>query len=441
LIVYHNKFAEAHGWIRTSAAYAVKTGNGDDQGHLGEKRLVQKNLGEGLGLRSEDNHFAIFRDYTSGLEYLRSSKELCERGLYVELHAYERNVFLDWREVHDENGLCARLAAQLNGRGTPSIDEALRELALEPVLAPFRELVNPGMFRWLLDYRVREPKDRVNPAALDEAEQKMLSMLSAAKHFTGGTGDEAALAQAARRELEALLQLSITNQRFPSRSQKAKAALQFLNADANDFFWATLLGWLCVHSLGQVIGGVDAALQSRAWIDEWLLGKVIAGTVRGLALDDASASQAVHAIKTLTAHPRALETKRTVELLEALLTDDAAQQFLHVNRWEDVLWFNHEAFEQLLAVMFASAVVEIIAQPRRANDVVVKEILACFELVEKLLRAEAESKFQVEALLAAARKLDAPKRRVSARPEKAKDRNVGRTRMHADARGSRKKRK
>ena len=38
---------------------------------------------------------------------------------------------------------------------------------------------------------------------------------------------------------------------------------------------------------------------------------------------------------------------------------DAGQQFLRVNRWDGVLWFNKESFDQLLAVIFASALVEI----------------------------------------------------------------------------------
>jgi len=36
LVIYHNKFADTRGWIRASAAYAVKTGQGD------EKVLVQR---------------------------------------------------------------------------------------------------------------------------------------------------------------------------------------------------------------------------------------------------------------------------------------------------------------------------------------------------------------------------------------------------------------
>ncbi|MEJ2597209.1 MAG: alpha-amylase family glycosyl hydrolase, partial [Anaerolineales bacterium] len=43
LVLYHNKYHETRGWIHTAAAYSVKTGED-------ERTLVQKTLGEGLGV-------------------------------------------------------------------------------------------------------------------------------------------------------------------------------------------------------------------------------------------------------------------------------------------------------------------------------------------------------------------------------------------------------
>ncbi len=77
-------------------------------------------------------HFCIFRDHVAGLEYLRSSRELCDQGLYVELGAFKYVVYLDFREVADDaERHYAQLAANLAGRGVPSIAEALLAL-LEP---------------------------------------------------------------------------------------------------------------------------------------------------------------------------------------------------------------------------------------------------------------------------------------------------------------------
>jgi glycosidase len=89
LVLYHNRFAETRGWIKTSAAYLDKA-TGD---------LRQKSLAEALGLPFEG--YVIFKDYVTHLEYIRSCEELWQKGLYLELQAYQHHVFLDWRFVDD----------------------------------------------------------------------------------------------------------------------------------------------------------------------------------------------------------------------------------------------------------------------------------------------------------------------------------------------------
>ncbi|HHN94144.1 MAG TPA: tetratricopeptide repeat protein, partial [Anaerolineae bacterium] len=131
LVIYHNRYAETRGWIHTSVPYTLPVG-----------ASVRKSLGEGLALRNDARYFTIFRDHLTGLEYIRSNRELWEQGLYVELRAYQCHVFLDFREVEDdEQGRYAQLAAYLNGRGVPDIAEALQEVVLQPVRSAFGELV------------------------------------------------------------------------------------------------------------------------------------------------------------------------------------------------------------------------------------------------------------------------------------------------------------
>jgi hypothetical protein len=75
----------------------------------------------------------------SGLEHLHSSLAIHERGLEFDLHAYDRRVLLDWRILHDGEGLLRRLTERLGGRGVPSIETALDALRAEtapPVEAP-----------------------------------------------------------------------------------------------------------------------------------------------------------------------------------------------------------------------------------------------------------------------------------------------------------------
>lgn len=411
LVVYHNKYATVRGWIRTSAAYSVKTGDGDG------RILVQKSLGQGLGLHNQADYFCIFRDHVSGLEYIRHSKELYDKGLYVELGAYKHHVFLDFREVQDNVWHhYAHLAAYLNGRGVPSIEEALKETFLRPIHRAFKELVNATMFRRLMDARLVEAGGQLDQALLDDAEQKTLCLLREIKGFTGATEDETVLAQEMHRELEALLQLPVLESRFPQpESPKYKAAVEHLaaNLDADPFIWGSLLGWWCVHSLGKIVAQAGFESQSRSWIDEWLLGKVSAGALRDLGLDESAAWQAVGTVKLLTSHQRWFAAQapdarpRAYQILQALLKDDEVQLYLQVNRYQGVLWFNKEAFEQLLWWLFVVATVEISAEPpldgtrgrlRPATEIA-KEILACYEVIQLLHQAEERSDYQVEKLL------------------------------------------
>jgi hypothetical protein len=114
LVLYHNRFADTRGWIKTSAAYLDKS-TGD---------LRQKSLAEALGLPFEG--FVIFKDYVTHLEYIRSCEELWQKGMYVELHAYQHHVFMDWRFVDDPRW--GEVHAALNGGGVASMQGRFDEM-------------------------------------------------------------------------------------------------------------------------------------------------------------------------------------------------------------------------------------------------------------------------------------------------------------------------
>jgi len=407
LVAYHNKYAEARGWIRTSVAYSQRNSDG-------ERTLVQRNLGQGLGLHADDNHFCVFRDHVTGLEYIRSSQELCQTGLYVELGAYKYHVFLNFREVQDnEWHQYAHLTDYLKGRGVPSIEEALKEVLLQPVHSPFKELVNASMFRRLINARVTQSNgNRLDVGLLDEVQGMTVQLLTEARQFVGGSGDEAAIAatvaQDIRHELEAVLQLPVLESRYPSRGDTDyRVAVNYLNANLVDdlAIWGGILSWLFVHSLGRILNESDSEGQSRSWIDEWLLGKIIVSALRDLGLDEAAAWRVVAIVKLLTTHQSWFEAQapdkhRAYRVLETWLRDSEVQNFVQVNRYQHALWFNKEGFEQLLWWMLVPAVVALTADPSRPETEVAEEITGCYQIIQQLLRAELKSEYQIEKLLA-----------------------------------------
>ena len=114
LVICHNLFADTRGWIKTSAAYLDKT-TGD---------LKQKSLAEALGLPFEG--YVIVKDYVTHLEYIRSCEELWQKGMYLDLHAYQHHVFMDWRFVDDEQWREIYLA--LSGAGVESMQAKWEEM-------------------------------------------------------------------------------------------------------------------------------------------------------------------------------------------------------------------------------------------------------------------------------------------------------------------------
>jgi len=145
LVFYNNSYTHAAGWI-----------------HWGAVNIPQKDgssrkdsLCQALGLHGEECFFVLLREQRSNLWYIRSSKEIAERGLFAALSGYEAQVFLDIHEVEDVPGAeggCwntrwARLNAELSGRGVPNPEDTILDIFLGGLYGPLKELFRPDRIR------------------------------------------------------------------------------------------------------------------------------------------------------------------------------------------------------------------------------------------------------------------------------------------------------
>jgi hypothetical protein len=151
---------------------------------------------------------------------------------------------------------------------------------------------------------------------------------------------------------------------------------------------------------------VDAATRSRTWLDEWLLGRTVAQTLLALGIADGQAWQTVSLLKVLTTHQHwhaadVPAKKRVSQLLETLLADEDVRTYLKVNRYNEIDWYNKEAFEQLLWGLFAIAVIDVTANEEADPTGVTDTLVAAYEVIKKLQDAQADSEYQVEKLKAA----------------------------------------
>ena len=420
LVLYHNRYADTRGWIRQSAAFAVK-GDGESPA------LVQRSLTEGLDISGDSNRFLIFRDAMDGLEYIRNCSEVAERGLFVAMHAYQTHVFLDFREEDDDDQQKYRqLTGVLEGRGVPDIVQAMKELTLEPVHAPFRMLASASAFRWLREAVVESSRTPVDETVLAEVRQKTLDLGRAVQLMMDKDGavqpdaqaevpviadDAAATADVVAEIADSVvskLRRILTLQAVLIQSAGKDAAVDYILSrwqTADWGMWGALLGWLFIHKLGSIAalkyGVENGTAISRSWLDEWLFGKWLVDALRELGVDVAGCEQALSTVKLLLNNHVAEDADANLPvtmIIRYVLSNPDLQAYIKLNRHQDVLWFNKEAFEDLLWWVMVVAVIEM--EPGDLNADQLGQ-LPVFAVIGQLAEAKDLSEYRIDKLLVA----------------------------------------
>ena len=349
LVVYNNRYAEAKGWIRNSVGMNVE--------FSGKRRIIHKSLGEGIKVKTDGHIYYLFQDHKTGLEYIRQGKDLAKNGLFIHLGAYKANVFLNFREVIDDaEGNYKRLAHYLAGRGVPDITAAFMELYLEKILIPFREITNAEMVRSLMQCAADK-----RPALLTQLKETLLDLLGEIKRKSGGPGDAPALAEQICALIDGIPHL-VTLKGLPKSSMKYLKSRMPSGKDPR--YVGALLMWAVVHRLGAIAREEDFGAQSRSWMDEWLLSKVIRENLEALGYDEGSTWYMHLLLKVLTRYQdfdADIERDAASTRISAMLVDTDVRQYLQVNEFEDVWWFNREAFENLIAWLFTISVLKTLA--------------------------------------------------------------------------------
>jgi hypothetical protein len=138
LILFNNSYESTSGRVHLSTP--INVGSGD------EPRHENRSLARALGLETGDGVWYRIRDHIDGLEYLRSASELADWGFHSDLRGYQFRALIDFRVVHDQDGIWARVAASLQGGGNPDLDRLVGRIRREPVLARIRPWITPEVF-------------------------------------------------------------------------------------------------------------------------------------------------------------------------------------------------------------------------------------------------------------------------------------------------------
>ncbi|MCX5971555.1 MAG: alpha-amylase family glycosyl hydrolase [Coprothermobacterota bacterium] len=349
LIVYHNRFATTRGAIRDSVPFLERDSEGG-------RRLRASSLAAWLGLDEDPDGYCLFRDATQGLEYILPCPLLWKEWLFLELEAYQRHLFQDFRQVREApNRPYRELAASLAGRGVPSLEEAIIELLRKPLQYSLRSLLEADLVRRLLAHQ--EEEETIFSDLESKLERFLTEVASAAEVQTD-------LSPLIEQVLHEVRQIRL----LPSLIQ-ALLAHAFPGAELlpDQEEWprrgAILLTCALLRPLGNLSTVEQAANLGRDRLEAWRLsGSLEEALVNlGFPMQDAALGSAIVRMElslrfTLHAHQRDALFAAT-EAVHRLFADGEARRWLGVHRWNGILWFSREGFTEAVRWLLASALV------------------------------------------------------------------------------------
>ncbi len=393
VVLYNNRYERSSGWIKYSSASAEKDGNG----------FKQFTLSEGLALEAGNNSYVIFRDQITDLEYIRHGGDLAHHGLYVELDGFKYHVFLDFREVQEnEYGHYGQICEYLSGRGVPSIEATLKETFLKPVHEPFYSLMQSDFLNRVNKIMQSTKSTEAIPLdLLKDFKKDMGSFLSAIDEYISGRGTGPLVLEALNIKFNNLLLLHRPAQLL---NTKQTAAVKKISAflEENGPSSATLTLWLIFSDLGNLQDKNYAPLISISWLDEFLFYKLILRSLQSVGCDDRTAERQLLLIKCLILTPNWIEqaSDNLGNAMQALFQNQEAQQYLNIHHYHDIPYFHFESLIELMKALFAVGVVNLMSDKKSDMKGKKKKIEAWLKLTNQIITAAQENGSRIDKTIA-----------------------------------------
>jgi hypothetical protein len=213
---------------------------------------------------------------------------------------------------------------------------------------------------------------------------------------TDASGDAAVAAARFRDGLAAAMRLRRLS--GPTRLSKTLAARST---------WAVLLVHLVRQAIDEAVDP-DAASRRDSCFDHLGLGQVFALALPSLGAEEdswhlVSLIRLMHRLPALASVSKKPAADRAAALVRALTEDEAVGSFIGVNVWEDVAWFNREAYATLLTWLDILDALAAASGKRLTEARLAERLGETDRLITALLEAGEKSGYQLDKLEAATR--------------------------------------
>ena len=368
LVLYNNAYPQVEGWIQASSVEIPQKDGG----------IRRDTLTEALFIQGESSRFTLFREQRSGLWYIRSSKELVERGLFVSLRGYEAQVFLDIHEVADEEDGATRwstrwavLNHELHGQGVADIHKTMMNIFLGELYAPLMDMLSPNRME-AIHQLLGAMGDASEAAPLAEIlRDPVLAFIYAAQDYLYGAGgnylpfahsgeyapmDPGAICDEFLQKLGHLAYLAFYSHQGTYRAGTAERFLADYGkrVEEDPLLCAVCIAYMAVAMLPRIVGNGCPGALGVALADHWNLGAKIQEAFELLGMPPEEAPGIIELAKAVAARtmPERIALYKA-DLPRSIIAENyEAEDFrriLRINTFDDVTWFNKEAYKDTLA--------------------------------------------------------------------------------------------
>lgn len=392
LVLFNNKYEQASGRIFHSAPKLSKEG--------GEGQTQSLSLGEALAINRDSKYFYILREHISGLEYLKSGRDIHEHGLHWHLNGFEYRIFWQFREVYDEQGIYERLHYNLAGQGVPSVEQARQELELEQVYSAFEPLFQPDVIDALANAMQYPEIPLRNDASLQPLVARFENFAAkVADHFNLSSSIEPA-AESFFKKLQSvkaafrfakdhetmladkiLSRKSVASERLPLPGTTlpiresamlivafyAKQALKKLTSEGEQE--KTVQDMLMLRLPLQNVLRSTGRNQQEIDRDIDLLDLLLEAGFEVFDLREELISGALPIILKQQAPVPQSKLKLAAELLR----DEKVKRYIGANYYQETWFYSKEQFEELLTWLFSAAVFDYFMDHHKNTDLLLEE--------------------------------------------------------------------
>ncbi len=355
LIFYNNKYQYTSGKIYRSSLKLINK----------EPKTVT--IAEALSINTSPNHYYIFREHISNLEFVKSGKDFARNGFHVELNAFKYLVYLDFREVYDDKGEFDSLIKKLKGTGVPSISRAMAEMKLEPVHSAFEQMFDEesleGFIKTCILDGDEEKRKEDKITFIDKKLSKLLKNIN--KQF-GKTNGNKEILKEFDNQVIAIKELNrILIKHFPSDINSRNKELHKIiitNSDTNYNENSVLLMlYLVISNIAKLLE-VEEIINQKNKLDTLLLDTPLKNILQRLGKGEAELYHELTLIFSLVE----IE-KETIDLfycekdseknfnksiapngLIKILEVPKIKNLIGVNEFEGTVYYSKENFEELL---------------------------------------------------------------------------------------------